>query len=132
VAEGCFHARPREGWFSFAVALGGADQEMVDLLHDFFGCGRRLWRRRRKPTYDDEVTYLVRRLRDLVEVIVPFMDEHLPPSYKRTQYENWRSELLDYWEHGARRRKACAVEGCEVPRRAKGLCRHHYYDAFGR
>ena len=39
-------------------------------------------------------TFIVRRMRDLVEVIVPFMDEHLPPSYKRDQYEVWRTALL--------------------------------------
>jgi hypothetical protein len=38
-----------------------------------------------------------------VEVVVPFMDEHLPPSHKRGQYLAWRAELVDYWEHRARR-----------------------------
>ena len=73
----------------------------------------------------------MRRLRELVEVIVPFMDEHLPPSYKRDQYEVWRGALLDYWEHDARRRRPCTVVGCTVLQRAKGLCRRHYYEAFG-
>ena len=58
--------------------------------------------------------------------------EHLPPSYKRTQYEAWRAELLRYWEVDARRRRPCAVDGCDEPLRAKGLCRHHYYETYGR
>ena len=47
-AEGCFQARPVTGRFAFAVALGAADREMVDLLHGFLGCGRTTWRRRRQ------------------------------------------------------------------------------------
>jgi len=105
---------------------------MVELLRDFMGCGRVMWRRRRKGHYDDEVTFVVRKLRDLVGTVVPFMDEHLLTSYKREQYLAWRVELLDYWEHGMRRRRPCTVVGCEVIQRAKGLCRHHYYEAFGR
>ena len=131
-AEGCFHARAAEGWFSFAVSLGACDQEMVDALYEFFGCGRTTWRRRRRAHFDDEVTFVVRRIRDLVEVIVPFMDEHLPPSYKRVQYEVWRAALMEYWDHGVRRRRPCTLVGCTVVQRAKGLCRHHYYEAFGR
>jgi hypothetical protein len=131
-AEGCFHARPAEGWFGFTIALGAKDEETIALFDAFFGCGRTTWRRRRRSHYDDEVTFVVRRLRDLVEVIVPFMDEHLPPSYKRDQYEVWRAALLDYWEHSARRRRPCTVAGCAVVQRARGLCRHHYYEEFGR
>jgi hypothetical protein len=82
---------------------------------------------RRKPHYDDEVQYVVQRTRSLVEVVVPFMDEHLPPSNKRDQYSRWRSELLHFWEHEARRRRPCSIEGCEKPQRAKGFCRRHYY-----
>jgi hypothetical protein len=114
------------------VALGADDQEMVDLLHEALGCGRVTWRPRRRPHFDDEVTFTVRRMRDLVEVIVPFMDEHLPPSYKRDQYEVWRGLLLEHWEHGMRRRRPCTVVGCTHLQRAKGLCRHHYYEAFRR
>ena len=37
-------------------------------------------------------------------VVVPFMDEHLPASYKRTQYEAWRAELVAYDERPTSRR----------------------------
>ena len=63
---------------------------------------------------------------------MPFMDEHLPPSHKREQYLVWRAQLLDYWEHQARRRRPCRVEGCAEPTRAKGLCRRHYFAEFRR
>ncbi|MBV9951583.1 MAG: hypothetical protein JO291_06505 [Acidimicrobiia bacterium] len=131
-AEGTFVARPWDGQFAFAVALGATDRESVEMLHRFFRCGRVTWRERRQAHFDDEVTFVVRKLRDLVEVVVPFMDEHLHGSYKRQQYLAWRAELLEYWEHGVRRRRPCTVEGCRVIQRAKGLCRHHYYERFGR
>lgn len=77
--------------------------------------------------YDDETTFVISSLTDHLDVTIPFMDEHLPPSYKRTQYLDWRARLLDYWEHRARRRRPCSVDGCEVPRRAHGLCRRHLW-----
>jgi LAGLIDADG DNA endonuclease family protein len=133
VAEGCFQVPPGASTsFSFVVALGATDREMVELLRDVLGCGRIQWRERRQPHYDDEVTFVVRRVRDLVEVIVPFMDEHLPMSYKRDQYEAWREVLLEYWARGVRRRRPCTIVGCTRVQRAKGLCRHHYYEALRR
>jgi hypothetical protein len=95
------------------------------------GCGFLSWYDRRKPHYDDEIAYHVRKLADLVYVVVPFMDEHLPPSYKLQQYQSWRGQLLGYWENSAKRRRPCTVEGCDEPRRAKGLCRRHYYSEYG-
>jgi hypothetical protein len=74
----------------------------------------------------------VQSVRELVERVVPFMDVYLPPSKKRNQYLRWREELLHHWEHTARRRRTCTVEGCEAPQRGKGVCRKHYYAAFGR
>ena len=70
---------------------------------------------------------MIQSLRQLIEIVVPFMDEHLPPSYKRQQYLAWKARLLDYWEHRAKRVRPCTVEGCDEPRRAHGLCRHHLY-----
>ena len=101
--EGYFGAyRHGAPWFVFSVGLGEADAGMCEALRDTRGVGRLVRSARRRPHYDDEVTFVVRRLRDLVEVIVPFMDEHLPPSHKRTQYLAWREALVDYWEHDAR------------------------------
>jgi hypothetical protein len=71
--------------------------------------------------------YQARKVRDLVQVIVPFMDEYLPASYKRQQYEDWRTRLLDHWEQTARRRRPCRVEGCDAPSKGQRLCRHHYW-----
>lgn len=132
VAEGTFIKCGSPPTFTFAVCLGGADAETCRRIHSLLRVGAVRSYPRRKAHYDDEVAYSVRALRELLEVIVPFMDEHLPPSYKRQQYEIWRAALLDYWHNGARQRgrRPCMVEGCERPQRAKGVCRHHYYQAY--
>lgn len=133
-AEGCFvtarfHGRKA---FGLVVSLGATDAGCCEVLRDFFGCGTLHRFERRKVHYDDEVRFQVRKLADLVEIVVPFMDEHLLPSYKRDQYEAWRAELLEYWEHDARRRRPCTVEDCDLPQRAKDLCRHHYDEVYNR
>jgi hypothetical protein len=125
-AEGTF-LRTAKPSFSCVVALGATDRCGVELLHDYFGVGHVRWFPRRKPHYDDEVRWTVKALRDLTGVIVPFMDVHLPVSYKRAQYLEWWSALLDCWEHGARRRGTCSEPGCDAPHRAYGWCRRHLY-----
>ena len=131
-AEGTFVATGTPPTFTFAVRLGAADTGTCRWLHRLLGVGFVHSYPRRKPHYDDEVCFAVRALEDLVEVVVPFMDDHLPPSYKRRQFEAWKHELLKYWEDVASRRRPCTVADCEAPQRAKGLCRRHYYGAFGR
>jgi hypothetical protein len=87
------------------VALGAVDRTSAELLRSFLGVGRIRTYPRRKPHYDDEVVFAVRAFGDLVEVIVPFMDAHLPPSHKREQYRAWKMELLAYDATRAGRRR---------------------------
>jgi hypothetical protein len=124
-AEGTFTSwsEASKARFTFAVGLGAADAGTCDVLGEFFGVGRVYRSPRRKAHYDDEVTCAIQSMRDHLAVTIPFMDAHLPESYKRTQYLMWRAELLDYWEHRAKRRRTCTVDGCERPRRAHGYCR---------
>lgn len=132
VAEGTFVHHAPSRTFTFAVALGAADAGTCEALRDFFGVGSIVRAVRRKPHYDDEVRFQVRSVPELVDVVVPFMDEHLPPSHKRTQYEPWRAALVAHWDETFRRRRRCTAAACPEPQRAKGLCRRHYYEAFGR
>ncbi len=131
-AEGTFVVTGTPPTFTFAVSLGAVDSNTCQALRDLLGVGCVRTYKRRKPHYDDEVCFVVRALEDLVYVVVPFMERYLPPSYKRVQFEHWRDRLLAYWERDARRRRPCIVQGCDSPQRAKSLCRHHYYCAFGR
>ncbi len=100
--EGCFSASGHRR-FTFEVGLGATDEEMCLALQALLGVGRIYRSPRRRPHYDDEVQLAVQSVRDLVEVVVPFMDAHLPESHKRRQYLEWRARLLDHWEHRARR-----------------------------
>lgn len=131
-AEASFLVGGTRPSFTFTVQLGGADGATCYDLQAFLGVGHVRQYRRRRAHYDDEVRFSVRKLQDLVEVIVPFMDEHLPVSYKRQQYVAWRDTLLDYWEHKAKRRRACTVPGCEALQRGLGACRRHYYQLYRR
>jgi hypothetical protein len=125
-AEGCFVSSPRR--FRFSVGLGAVDEEVCYLLRDFLGCGNVTRSPRRKAHYDDECTFAIQSLQDHLRVTIPFMDAHLPVSYKREQYLVWRADLLGYWERDAKRVRPCTREGCDAPRRARGLCRRHYYE----
>jgi len=82
VGEGCFTGagRPRTS-FTFSVGLGAVDRGMCEALRDFFGCGYIVDAPRRKSHYDDEAAFVVHSLTQLVDVVVPFMAEHLPPSH---------------------------------------------------
>jgi len=126
-AEGCFSGTAKGRRFIFEVGLGASDREMCQLLRRFLGTGHVYDSPRRKAHHDDESVFHATALRELIDVVVPFMDAHLPPSYKRKQYLAWRERLLDYWEHRAKRVRPCTVEGCKKPRRAHGLCRQHLY-----
>lgn len=125
-AEGCFTG-DGDRRFRFSVGLGATDEGMCHALRDHLGVGHVTQSPRRKAHYDDEVQFSVQSVRELVEVVVPFMDAHLPESHKRTQYLEWRARLLDLWEHYARRRAVCSIEGCTTPARAYGLCRAHLW-----
>jgi hypothetical protein len=125
-AEGCFtgdgHRR-----FRFSIGLGASDAGMCELVHEVLGVGSIVHSPRRKLHYEDEVQFFVQATQELVDVVVPFMDAHLPESYKREQYLEWRARLLDYWEHRFRRRKRCTVAECDAPAKAYGLCRRHLW-----
>jgi hypothetical protein len=128
-AEGCFVVSGRR--FAFSIGLGATDAAMCGVFREFLGCGSIFTSPRRQAHYDDECTFAIQSLTDHVEVTIPFMDEHLPPSHKREQYLEWRAQLLDYWEQRAKRVRTCSVEGCDGPRRAHGLCRRHLYSERG-
>jgi hypothetical protein len=129
-AEGCFSAASTGRRYLFEVGLGATDAGMCVALQQFLGVGRVYESPRRKSHYDDETNLMVQPLRALIDVVVPFMDAHLPQSHKRQQYLEWRERLLEYWENKAKRVRPCILEACDEPRRAHGLCRHHLYTQY--
>lgn len=130
-AEGSFFTTGLPPRFRFAIGLGASDAGMCETARAFLRCGRLQEAPRRRPHYDDECAFSIQAIREHLEVTIPFMDEHLPVSYKREQYLGWRTRLIEYWEHDAKRVRPCSVEECDEPRRAHGLCRHHLYAARG-
>jgi hypothetical protein len=129
--EGSFSGTCDGRRYIFEVGLGASDREMCELLRSLLGLGHIYDSPRRKPHHDDQSTFSVTAQRELLGVVVPFIDAHLPPSYKRHQYLAWKERLFDYWEHRAKRVRPCTVEGCDKPRRAHGLCRQHLYSRLG-
>lgn len=131
-AEGSFVRTGRPPTFRLTVGLGATDAAMCDVLQQFLGCGRIYTSPRRAAHYDDEVQFVVASIRDHMERVIPFMNTHLPPSYKRVQFEAWRDALLEYWATRARRRRPCLIPDCDEARRAHGLCRHHLWVFHGK
>jgi hypothetical protein len=129
-AEGTFTRTNRN--HTFRVSLGEVDAVSCELLRAFFGVGHVYHYARRREHYDDEVVFQVRRTQDLVNVIIPFMDEHLPASYKRQQYGAWRAEVIDFWDYQMKRRRNCTIDGCGRPQKGRGVCRIHYYALYGK
>jgi len=93
-AEGCFTRAAPMRDFRFTIGVGAEDEPLLHWIRSILGVGRVNRYPRRQPHYDDEAVFAVAARRDLVEVIVPFMDEWLPESYKREQYLAWRADLL--------------------------------------
>lgn len=127
-AEGCFTRTKNR--FRFAVELGATDGQMCEVIAQVIGAGHVHRYASRQPHFDDSTVLAVQSIPELVDKVVPFMDVYLPSSKKREQYMTWRRELLHHWEHAARRRRPCTVDGCEILQRGKGLCRRHYYQRY--
>lgn len=94
-AEGSF-TRSGDRRFRFAVHVALDDVGLCHALAVFFGVGRVYSYPRRRPHYKDEAVYVVQSLPELAAVVAPFMDRHLPPGERRTQFELWRLELAAY------------------------------------
>lgn len=105
-AEGHLGASGTGTRLRLAVGLAAVDEGSCQLLLELFGIGTITRSPRRRAHEDDEGSWQVQWPPDLVEVVVPFMDDHLPPSHERDRYEVWRAALLERWVTG------CRAGGC--------------------
>jgi hypothetical protein len=138
--EGCFTTKrlepfrdgsPRSLWL-FQVAVATRDRPLLEALRVFLGAGAITDAQRRREHWQPISTFSVSSRRALREHVVPFADGYLLPSAKRTQYETWKSALLEYdVRHPPRTRSTCSMPGCSGLVRGRGLCRSHYYRATG-
>ena len=141
--EGCFTSteiRPpyrdgsRRRRFVFSVEMGD-DHVLLEGFHELLGAGSLCHIAPRRAGYRPTTRLSVSSNRKHLTTTVPFCDEHLLPSAKRTQYLRWRSALVEHlqahptrWGQGP---STCRVEGCPAPVRGRGLCRAHYYAETG-
>ena len=100
--EGCFSCpvqRNREmtlGWQiqpRFAVVQGERSAEALEVLVEYFRCGK-IYRNRRHDNHkEDLLVYSVFRLHDLRTKIVPFFEAHPLITAKREDFEKFREVL---------------------------------------
>ena len=114
--EGCFsigvaqpRARPeRDGYLTryqlaheFAVTQGAKSEESLRKLQDFFGIGQVIPNRRHDNHREALWRYVVRRRQDLLEVIIPFFQQHPLRTAKAGDFEKFANcvAMMDRGEH---------------------------------
>jgi hypothetical protein len=108
--EGCFSisvVRNRVcklGWqvqHEFSVTQGATSRHALELLREFFGVGTLILNRRHDNHREPLWRFSVKRRADLVEVVVPFFEEHPLITAKRADYELFREalEVIEAREH---------------------------------
>jgi hypothetical protein len=121
--------------FVFQVALATRDRPMLEALRAFLGFGCINDRLPARAHWQPESVFTIASQKAHRAATIPFADEFLLPSAKRTQFERWRSALVAYENERPTRygkgRSPCSVPGCDKPVRGRMLCRSHYYRATG-
>jgi hypothetical protein len=114
-----------------------ADRETEALrdLHRVLGVGAISFQPARRAAWQPTATYGIHSRRALRTALIPFCDEHLLWSFKRSQYLVWRDQFQTYEAHFPSNWGAgpspCSIPGCDKPVRGRGLCRAHYYRETG-
>ena len=100
--EGCFsisivrNAGCRLGWqvqHEYSVTQAEPSREALELLRSRFGCGMIIPNRRSDNHKDLMLRFSVKRRADLVDVIVPFFNEHPLRTAKKRDFEMFRHVL---------------------------------------
>jgi hypothetical protein len=108
--EGCFscpvHPNPsmRLGWQvqpRFAVVQGERSAYVLEMIRDFFGCGKLYRNRRRDNHREDLMVYAVFNGNDLRRVIVPFFEANPLRTAKQEEFEKFKLvlELMERRAH---------------------------------
>jgi hypothetical protein len=96
--EGCFavpmHRNPTSsvGWQvqpQFVVVQAASSVRALEVLHEYFGCGRINVNGRRDNHREPLYRYIVRRFMDLDEIIVPFFRTYPLRTNKRENFEKF-------------------------------------------
>ena len=99
--EGCFSSyRQRDKYdrFCFAIESDYRDRPLYEEIKEKFGCGT-IYERRRKSLVNKlnchYVIYMVRNIKDIQNVIIPFFDVFKLRGLKYIKYRRWRERFLD-------------------------------------
>lgn len=93
--EGCFsvsfikNATTKSGWQifpEFVVTQGGKSKASLEMLRNFFGCGKIFVNRRYDNHREHIYRYCVRSQEELRKVIIPFFEEHQLRTAKKTDF----------------------------------------------
>jgi len=96
--EGCFsvsfikNATTKSGWQifpEFVVTQGGKSKASLEILRNFFGCGRIFVNRRRDNHREHIYRYCVRSQEELRRVIIPFFAEHQLRTAKQGDFKHF-------------------------------------------
>jgi hypothetical protein len=108
--EGCFSISVvrnrvcRLGWqvqHEFSVTQGAPSLPALELLRQFFGVGMLIMNRRHDNHREPLWRFSVKRRVDLMDVVVPFFEDHPLVTAKRADFELFREalELIEAGEH---------------------------------
>ncbi len=134
--EGCFSigfvrqsgGRGRRGYrtgyqvaHEFAVTQGAQSISCLYELRSFFGVGQVLGNKRYDNHREHLYRFVVRRRRDLIDVIIPFFAEHPLRTSKQRNFEKFAQcvELVDRRHHLTRQGLADVAEIAETMNRRK-------------
>lgn len=93
--EGCFsvsflkNATTKSGWQvfpEFVVTQGGKSKASLEILRNFFGCGKIFVNRRYDNHREHVYRYCVRSQEELRKVIIPFFEEHQLRTVKQSDF----------------------------------------------
>ena len=96
--EGCFsvsfikNATTKSGWQifpEFVVTQGGKSVKSLEILKDFFGCGKIFVNRRSDNHREQLYRYCVRSQEDLRKYIIPFFEEHSLRTAKQEDFKHF-------------------------------------------
>ena len=106
--EGCFsisvvrNATCRLGWqvqHEFSVSQGAPSRVALEVLMQVFGCGTIIENQRHDNHRYPLLRFSVKRRRDLVDVVVPFFEDHPLVTSKAADFERFRT-VLQMMEEG--------------------------------
>ena len=132
--EGCFscpiqrNRRMGRGWQvqpKFAVVQSERSVEALELIQNFFACGK-IYRNRRHDNHrEDLMSFQVSRWDDLRNVIVPFFDANPLRTAKREDFESFKKilKLMDQRRH-------LSIEGLTEIARITELMNHRKPSRF--